>query len=391
MSAPRRTLRVGISTCPNDTFAFHGLLTGAVLAPGLDLEFVLADVQELNEGVLSGRFDVAKVSFHLALLHARELWVLPSGSALGFGNGPLLLAAPGLDADARPGPDSVVLCPGEHTTASLLFRMFHPGAAAPQQVLFSDIMPALERRAAHFGVCIHEGRFTFAERGLVCLEDFGARWEQATGAPLPLGGIVVRRSLGEDVARRMQAGLRASLEFATHHPEATLPTMRAHAAELADDVLWQHVDLYVNAWTMNLGAKGRRALEALSDHAHAVLQLRVHDPVAPLEVLASPGRLFHVIERSAHDRHDWREPWTPPSLAAEGFVHLSCDDQVRDTLAVHYRDAHEVVLLELDPLRVNDAVVFEASRGGALFPHLYRALESTDVLRSTLMTLGPDR
>jgi len=385
MSAPRRRVRVGISTCPNDTFTFHALLTGAVEAPGLELDFELCDVEELNLGVLAGRFDVAKVSFHLALQHARELVVLPSGSALGFGNGPLLLAAaqPGAQPGARPGADSRVLCPGAHTTAALLYRLFHPGAAAPRHVVFSEIMPALERGEADFGVCIHEGRFTYVTRGLTLIEDLGAVWERVTGAPLPLGGIVARRAVGEEVARRMQAGLRASLAFARAHPAATLPTMRRHAAEQADAVLWQHVELYVNQWTEALGAVGRSALALLGARA---AEAGVCE--ASLAVLGAPlERLVHLVERRAHDAHDWSTPWAPPSLAAEGFVHLSFERQLAGTLAAHFAGAREVVALDLDGERVADAVVIEAARGGAPFPHLYRALERADVVGRRVLVL----
>ncbi|MEZ6013807.1 MAG: MqnA/MqnD/SBP family protein [Planctomycetota bacterium] len=377
----RRRVRVGISTCPNDTFAFHGLLTGAVEAPGLDLEFELRDVQELNEGVLAGRYDIAKVSFHLALQRADELLVLPSGSALGFGNGPLLLASPAEGASsrtgaghaggARPGPTSRVLCPGEHTTAALLYRIFHPRAAAPRHVVFSEIMPALERGDADFGVCIHEGRFTYAARGLVCVEDLGEVWARATHAPLPLGGIVARRAVGEDVARRLQAGLRASLAHARQDPQGALATMREHAAELDDDVLWQHVELYVNPWTLALGDEGRRALAALSERAHA----------PNLEVLPPPREpIVHLVDGSAFAAHDWTQPWAPPSLATEGFVHLSFASQVQGTLAAHFQGATDVRVLELSSEHINDALVLEPSRGGAHFPHLYRALEPRDVL-----------
>ncbi len=370
-----KPIRIGISTCPNDTFAFHGLLTGAVAAPGLALEFELCDVEELNRGVLSGRYDVAKVSFHLALQRAAELWVLESGSALGFGNGPLLLAAEG--AAPRPDRAARVWCPGAHTTATLLYRLFHPDGAAPHQAVFSEIMPALGSGAADFGVCIHEGRFTYREAGLRLVEDLGAVWERATGSPLPLGGIVARRALGEDVARRVQAGLAASLAYARRHPETTLPTMRAHAAELDDRVLWQHVELYVNRHTERLGQVGRRALAALAERAQAA-----GVAAAPLTVLGPPtdrGAIVHLVPRERFAAHDWTTPWTPPSYAEEGFLHLSFEDQVAGTLRAHFRGAGEVVVLELDPDAVNDALVLEPSRGGALFPHLYRPLAPDDV------------
>ena len=233
---------------------------------GLEFEVELLDVQELNEGMLAGRFDVAKLSFHAALRLAPELWILPSGSALGFGVGPLLLA-PGHRGTAGGGaatPPARVLCPGEWTTATLLYRLFHAGEGRLEQVVFSEIMPALEAGRADLGVCIHEGRFTYAERGLARVEDLGERWEAATGTPLPLGGIAARRALGPEVAGRVQAVVRSSLEWALAHRSACEETMRRHAQELEPSVLWAHVDLYVNDWTLDLGEEGRAALAALA-------------------------------------------------------------------------------------------------------------------------------
>jgi 1,4-dihydroxy-6-naphthoate synthase len=259
-------LRLGISTCPNDTFTFHGLLTDRVDRRGLELTIELADVEELNRRVLAGDMDVAKVSFHAALLRADEVAVLPTGSALGFGVGPVLLAAP--PGAARPsGRPLRVLAPGEHTTAALLYRLFHDEAL--EHVVFSDIMPALTSGAADLGVCIHEGRFTYQEHGLELVEDLGETWERATSAPLPLGGIVGRKRLGEEVLQRVQAVIRDSLDYGLAHRRETLESMRAHAQEASDDVLFAHVDLYVNEWTRDLGAEGRRALAALSEQAAA--------------------------------------------------------------------------------------------------------------------------
>ena len=142
-------IHLGLSTCPNDTYLAHALLTGAVETPGLELDIELMDVQELNERLSRGDFDVAKASYHLALRHADELLVMPTGSALGFGNGPLLLARGELTG-TLPSPVSRVLCPGEDTTATLLYRLFHAGGAPPEQRVFSEIMPALgpARRAS---------------------------------------------------------------------------------------------------------------------------------------------------------------------------------------------------------------------------------------------------
>ena len=260
-------LRLGISTCPNDTFAFHALLAGQSDLHGLRFDVELLDVQELNEGMLAGRFDVAKVSFHAALAMTDAVVILPAGSALGFGVGPLVLGRPGRTADAPTPPR--VLAPGAWTTATLLWKLFHPESVRLEQRVFSDIMPALRRGDAELGLCIHEGRFTWRESGLERVEDLGETWEQATGVALPLGGIAARADLGPALLDRVAAAVRGSLEWGLEHREACLPTMRRHAQEQADAVLWHHVELYVNEWTRDLGEQGRRALEALSARARA--------------------------------------------------------------------------------------------------------------------------
>jgi len=269
-------IHLGISTCPNDTFAFHGILERKVDLRGLDLRIELLDVEELNRRLFAGDFDVAKASFHAALLLADKLGVLPVGSAIGFGVGPLLLAArpdtnPRDPVSAGDGSRVArVLCPGKHTTATLLYRLFHSGEGALEQVVFSEIMPALETGAADFGVCIHEGRFTWQEHGLALVEDLGAVWERETSAPLPLGGILARYNLGGELIRTVIDVLRDSLAYALTHRDDTVPTMRRHAQELTDDVLFKHVDLYVNEWTTDLADSGRVALQVLSRQAERV-------------------------------------------------------------------------------------------------------------------------
>lgn len=249
---------LGISPCPNDTFAFAGLLTGAVHADALELEFAIDDVQALNERFARGALDASKASFAAALLFEDAL-VLRAGSALGFGVGPLLLARPGAPALER-GSGARVLCPGARTTAALLFAFFHAGEGRVEHALFSSILPALAAGSADYGVCIHEGRFVYERFGLALVEDLGTSWERATRSPLPLGGIVARRSLGDDGLARLDAAIVASLDWARAHPDAALRVMREHAAELDEAVLWKHVELYVNAWTRDLGSEGEAAL-----------------------------------------------------------------------------------------------------------------------------------
>ena len=263
-----QTIRLGISTCPNDTFAFHGLLTRSVDWQGLQFEVELLDIEQLNERLLGGGFDVGKTSFHAALHLADDHVVLPSGSALGFGVGPLLLSAsPGTRPESV---DQLTLCPGRHTTAALLFALFHPNTTRVEHAVFSEIMPRLEARTADFGVCIHEGRFTWQQRGLGLVEDLGARWEQATGCPLPLGGIVASSRLPEETIATVQQVIKDSLRFALADRQAALPTMRRYAQEFDDHVLMQHVDLYVNEWTLDLGVEGARALDELSVRAASI-------------------------------------------------------------------------------------------------------------------------
>ena len=273
-------IRFGFSTCPNDTYAYHALLSGDVPSHDPELSYELGDVQELNERLARGELDVAKVSFHAALSMAADHVVLPVGSAIGFGVGPVLLAGP----DSREGGDPPrVLCPGEQTTATLLYRLFHAGEGRVEQTIFDRILPALERGEADLGVCIHEGRFVYERLGLRLVEDLGERWETETGAPLPLGGILAQADLGDDVLRAVSARLGESLDFAHAHPDATLPTMRRYAQELDDDVIRAHVDLYVNEWTRDLGEVGRKALRVMS--LRAAQAGLVPEGTPPLRVL----------------------------------------------------------------------------------------------------------
>lgn len=261
-------IHLAISTCPNDTFAFHALMERLVDWRGLEFEIELMDIQQLNDGLFAGRFDVAKTSFHAALRLADEVIVMPSGSALGFGVGPLLLAS---KPDTIPNDSNqLTLCPGEDTTAALLFAIFHPNTTRVEHCVFSDIMPRLQRSQADFGVCIHEGRFTWQVQNLFLVEDLGERWETETATPLPLGGIVARQSIDRDVVAKVQNVIRDSLQHSLADPDGALPTMRRHAQEMDDRVLMQHVELYVNQWTLDLGQTGRDALAKLSEMARSV-------------------------------------------------------------------------------------------------------------------------
>lgn len=261
-------IRIAISPCPNDTFAFAALIDRLIDAP--PLEFSFDDIEGLNARLLQGEFDVAKASFHAALHLADRYCVLPVGAALGFGVGPLLLAANAGLAQRAPRAGDRVLCPGRWTTASLLYRLYCPGGPEPANCIFSDIMPALQAGDADYGVVIHEGRFTYRQRGLACAIDLGERWEADAKVPLPLGGILACRGLGDASLRAVTDAIRASIRFARTNPRKVLPVMTRHAQEFSEDVLWEHVRLYVNDATLDLGERGRQALAVLSDKARQV-------------------------------------------------------------------------------------------------------------------------
>lgn len=264
-------LRFGFSPCPNDTFAFWGAVHGAIPS-SVRLEPVLADIETLNERAVAGvdALPVTKLSLP-ALARALDRYaVLPSGSALGFGCGPLLVCRDGSSlrsidelAGAR------VAIPGRHTTAFLLLSTLAP---APREVVpmrFEQVMPAVARGEVDAGLVIHESRFTFRDHGLRELADLGVLWERATGGPLPLGVIAARRDLPATTFAAIGALLRASVELAWEEPWRVQPFVRAHSQELSDEVCARHIGLYVNDFTAELGPKGRAAIDQLLQRGRA--------------------------------------------------------------------------------------------------------------------------
>jgi 1,4-dihydroxy-6-naphthoate synthase len=279
------TLTLGISPCPNDTFIFDALVNGRLDTGDLRLEVVHEDVETLNQWALAGRLDLTKLSYGVLPEVAGRYALLESGGALGRGVGPLLVSRPGVAFDPR---RHRVAIPGEQTTAHLLFSLVHPDAAGKRFMVFSAIEAAVARGEVEAGVIIHEGRFTYQAHGLVRLLDLGEAWEQRTGAPVPLGGIVARRSLGAGTLRRVDGLVRASLEAARSAGGGLSPYVRRHAQALEEAVMRQHIDLYVNAHSVALGPEGRRAVETLLQ-VHARLHRR--RPLTLAEVLAP-----HLLE-----------------------------------------------------------------------------------------------
>ncbi len=259
MSAVKQLLTLGFSPCPNDTFIFNALVHGKV-----EIESVgfappaLEDVETLNKFALEGRLDVSKVSFHALGYILDEYVLLDAGAALGRGCGPLLV---GKQAFCRQDLSGLrVAIPGEFTTAAMLLRIFAPEIPRVVPMVFSQIIESIENGDVDAGVIIHESRFTYADHGLHLIKDLGSWWEKETGLPIPLGGIVARRSLGKDVLEKLTMGIRKSVRAGFADPEACLPYMKNHARELDDNVLAAHVKLYVNRFSEELGDEGRNAV-----------------------------------------------------------------------------------------------------------------------------------
>jgi 1,4-dihydroxy-6-naphthoate synthase len=275
-------LSLGYSPCPNDCFIFFALAHGLV-APDLDLRIELDDIEALNLRADRGELDVAKVSYH-AFGHLTERYVmLASGAALGRGVGPLIVTGEPLDdlAGRR------VAIPGGRTTANLLLRLSQPSDIEVCELRYDRIMPAVASGEVDAGLIIHESRFTYREHGLHRFIDLGDWWERETGLPIPLGGIAARRDLGPERIAAIDAAVAASLRYARAHPTATDRYVEQHAQEMAAEVRRQHIDLYVNAFSLDLGAEGRRAVTALLERGRAAGLLPT--TAAPLFSLAGAG------------------------------------------------------------------------------------------------------
>jgi 1,4-dihydroxy-6-naphthoate synthase len=258
-------LTLGYSPCPNDTFIFHALVHGVVRAEGLRFAERLEDVETLNRLAARGELDVTKISYGAAPGLLRDYVLLRSGGALGRGCGPLIVAREPFSRNDLAGKRIAI--PGRNTTANLLLRLYAPEAAPGIELVYSEIMPAVARGEVDAGLIIHESRFTYPQHGLTKVVDLGEWWEQTTGLPIPLGGIMARRALGEDVIRRIDDAIRRSVEHAFAHPDASRAYVRAHAQEMDDTVAKQHIDLYVNPFSVDVGDQGERAIRELFDRA----------------------------------------------------------------------------------------------------------------------------
>jgi 1,4-dihydroxy-6-naphthoate synthase len=263
------TLSLGFSPCPNDCFMFDAIVNRRIDLEGLDFAVRMADVEALNKAAFAGDADVTKLSYHAYAHCARDYVLLDAGSALGRSCGPLLVSKRVISREEVAAGSVSIAIPGRYTTANLLFGLAFPQARNRTELVFSDIEPAVIDGRFDAGLIIHENRFTYAAKGLRKIIDLGEFWEAATGAPIPLGGIVIRRSLPDDTQRAVNRVLRRSVEYAFAHRTASLPFVREHAQEMNESVMYQHIDLYVNEYSIDLGDTGRHAVRLLFDKAVA--------------------------------------------------------------------------------------------------------------------------
>lgn len=258
-------LSLGFSTCPNDTFIFDAMIHRKVDTEGLDFEVVMADVEELNKGAFEAKIDITKLSYHAYAHVASNYKLLTSGSALGRGNGPLLITKQKIYRDELAGLK--VAIPGKNTTANLLFGVFFPEVRHKPTYLFSDIEDAILDGEVDAGVIIHENRFTYQKKGLRKIVDLGEEWEGKTKSPIPLGGIVIHRKFNRDIQQKVNRVLHRSIQFAFDNPQSSYPFVKQYAQEMEDEVMRQHIELYVNNYTLELGAEGERAIKTLYEEA----------------------------------------------------------------------------------------------------------------------------
>ncbi|WP_205513698.1 1,4-dihydroxy-6-naphthoate synthase [Longitalea arenae] len=258
------TLTLGFSPCPNDTFIFDALVNNKIDTEGLTVEPVLEDVQTLNEWALQGRLDITKISYGVLPLLLDKYIVLNAGGALGKGVGPLLITKQA-GADAKAVNDMTIAIPGEHTTAHMLFSLAYPQATKKKFMIFSAIEDAVLNEQVDAGVIIHENRFTYQQRGLHKLVDLGEYWEQQTGNPIPLGGIVIKKSIDRALQQKVDTLIKRSLEYAfKNYPQIT-DYVQQHSQEMSEHVMRQHIDLYVNNYSLQLGPDGKAAVNTFLD------------------------------------------------------------------------------------------------------------------------------
>lgn len=254
-------LTLAYSPCPNDTFIFDALAHQKIDTEGLTFEIIHDDVESLNRNALEGNYDITKLSYHAYAYVSANYQLLTAGSALGRGCGPLMISKD--DIPRSKIEFCLIGIPGKLTTANFLLSMAFPEAATKKEMVFNTIEDGLLNEAIDIGLIIHENRFTYLHKGLKKIIDLGEWWEQKYQLPIPLGGIVTRRDFDQDLKSKINRVLKRSVEYALANPAQTMDYVRAHAQEMEEAVMQQHIHLYVNDFSVDLGEEGKSAIEAL--------------------------------------------------------------------------------------------------------------------------------
>lgn len=258
-------LSLGYSPCPNDCFIFDALLHGKIDTEGIDVEVQLEDVETLNRKALKGELDITKLSFHAYGYVLQHYILLRAGSALGFNCGPLLVENGKWDKD-KVGEMKVAI-PGKMTTANFLLSLAYPQLENKIELVFSDIEDAVLRGDVDAGLIIHENRFTYEQKGLKKVQDLGEYWDSQIHAPIPLGGIVIKRDLDPALQQKVNRLIRKSVEYAFANPQSAMPYVKEHAQAMSEEVMKKHIALYVNAFSVDLGEIGIQAIQLMFNKA----------------------------------------------------------------------------------------------------------------------------
>ena len=275
-------LTLGFSPCPNDTFIFDALVNKKIDAGDFSFEVVLEDVQTLNKWAIEGKLDISKISYGVLPLVTKEYIVLRAGGALGKGVGPLLISKDEVPATEKINEKKIAI-PGENTTAHMLFSLAYPQAGKKKFMIFSAVEDAVINGSADLGVIIHENRFTYMQKGLKKVLDLGEYWEQETHYPIPLGGIVIKRAIDTVLQKKIDALIKQSVEYAFSNYPVLTDYVKQHSQEMEEKVMRQHIDLYVNNYSIDLGETGKEAVKKL---------LAVYKQINPLTALPSSEDIF---------------------------------------------------------------------------------------------------
>ena len=256
---------IGFSPCPNDTFIFDALINKKIDTEGFEFEAILEDVQTLNNWAIEKKLDISKISYGVLPLVLNKYKVLNSGGALGKGVGPLLISAREINDVTSTIENLDIVIPGVNTTAHMLFSYAFPQAKNKRFLVFNQIEEAVLSGKADAGVIIHESRFTYGDKGLTKLIDLGEYWEKETGAPIPLGGIIVKNEIDKAVQQKIDRLIRNSLEYSFQNYPQISSYISSHSQEMSEEVMRKHIDLYVNNFSIDLGKEGKEAVHTLLD------------------------------------------------------------------------------------------------------------------------------